>query len=71
MTDLSGSTSHREQSYKDMVATILALFLAIVVIAFVGKFLWNASIPELFTCARPVTSAWQIVALLLLVSLFR
>lgn len=70
MTDLSGST-HREQSYKSIVASILALIIAMVILAFLGKFLWNASVAELFTIARPVTSAWQIIALLLLVSLFR
>jgi succinate dehydrogenase hydrophobic anchor subunit len=68
---MPGSSSVRGQSYKDLVASILALIIALLVLAFVGKFLWNASVAELFTCARPVTSAWQIIALLLLVSLFR
>lgn len=71
LTEMPGSSSVRGQSYKDLVAAILALIIALVVLSFVGKFLWNASVAELFTCARPVTSAWQIIALLLLVSLFR
>jgi len=71
MTDLSGSSSHRDQSYKSIVASILALIIAMVILAFLGKFLWNASVAELFTIARPVTSPWQIIALLLLISLFR
>jgi len=68
MTDMSGSKS---QSFKSVVASILALIIAIIIIAIVGKYLWNVSVAELFTFARPVTSVWQIIALLLLVSLFR
>lgn len=71
MTDMSGSTTNRGQSYKDLVATILSLLIALLILSFVGKYLWNASVAELFSFARPVTSPWQIIALMLLVSLFR
>ena len=71
MTDLSGSSSQRHESYKDVVASLLALMLSIIIIAFVGKFLWNASVAELFTVARPVQSVWQIIALMLLMTLIR
>ena len=71
MTDMSGSTAGRREIYKELVAQILALVIAIVIIAFVGKWLWNNSVAELFTFARPVRSVWQIIALMFLVALMR
>jgi hypothetical protein len=71
MTDMPGSSSNRHESYKSVVAAILSLVIAIVIISFVGKYLWNVSVAELFTFARPVQSVWQIIALMLLMSLFR
>ena len=69
MTDMSGSG--RYQMYKELVASILSLVISIAIVAFVGKFLWNTTVAELFTVVRPVRSAWQIVGLLLLMALFR
>jgi hypothetical protein len=69
MADMSGSG--RYQIYKEMVSSLLALVLSITVVAFVGKFLWNTTVAELFTVVRPVRSAWQVVGLMLLISLFR
>jgi hypothetical protein len=61
----------QQTGYKDLVASILAFILAIFIIAFVGKMLWNSTLVPLFTVVRPVQSCWQIVGLLILVSLFR
>ena len=71
MTDMSGSTTGRREIYKELVAQIMALVIAILIIAFVGKWLWNNSVAELFTFTRPARSVWQIIALMLFVSLFR
>jgi hypothetical protein len=71
MTDMSGSTAGRREIYKELAAQIIALVVAIVIIAFVGKWLWNNSVAELFTFARPVRSVWQIIALMLFLSLMR
>lgn len=71
MSDMSGSTTVRRDMYKGLVASILSLIIAITIIAFVGKWLWNNSVAELFTIVRPVRSVWQIIALMLLVGLFR
>lgn len=68
--DHSGSSSRRE-SYKDIIASLLSLVLAILIVAFVGKFLWNSTVAELFTIVRPVRSVWQIIGLMILLSLFR
>lgn len=69
MTDLSGAG--RYQMYKELVASILSLVVSIAIVAFVGKFLWNTTMVELFTFAKPVRSAWQIIGLMLLLSLMR
>lgn len=71
MSDMSGSTQGRKDIYKDLVASILSLIIAIIIIAFVGKLLWNNSVAELFTFARPVRSVWQIIALMLFISLMK
>jgi uncharacterized membrane protein YgaE (UPF0421/DUF939 family) len=61
----------KKELYKELVASILALILAIVIVSLVGKFLWNTTVAELFTVVKPVRSAWQIIGLMLLLSLFR
>lgn len=69
MTDMSGSSSGRKQIYKEVVSQLIALVIAILIMAFVGKWLWNNSVAELFTFARPVRSVWQIIALMFFVGL--
>jgi ABC-type antimicrobial peptide transport system permease subunit len=71
MTDMSGSGSGRREIYKEVIASILSLMIAILIVAFVGKWLWNNSVAELFTFARPVRSVWQIIALMLFLALIR
>jgi ABC-type antimicrobial peptide transport system permease subunit len=69
MTDMSGPG--KKDMYMDVVAAIMALLLSIVIVAFVGKYLWNTTVAELFTFARPVQSVWQIIGLMLFVSLVK
>jgi hypothetical protein len=71
MSDMSGSTAGRREIFKEVIASILSLVIAILIIAFVGKYLWNNSVAELFTFARPVRSVWQIIALMLFLALIR
>jgi hypothetical protein len=68
MSDMPGS---KKEMYKDVVASILALVLSLLIIAFVGKYLWNSTVAELFTFARPVQSVWQIIGLLIFISLVK
>lgn len=70
-TDVSGSTSSRRELYKEVFASILALILSILILAFIGKWLWNTSVAELFTFVRPVRSVWQLIGLMIFVSLFK
>ena len=67
MSDMPAS----RESYKDLVASLLSLVLAILIVAFVGKYLWNTTVAELFTFARPVRSVWQIIGLMIFIALVR
>ena len=69
MTDMSGSSAGRREIYKELIASIISLILAILIVAFVGKWLWNTTVAELFTFVRPVRSVWQIIGLMLFLSL--
>jgi len=64
------SGSNKEM-YKELVSAILAFVISIVIIAFVGKWLWNNSVVELFTFARPARSVWHVIALMLFLSLLK
>ena len=69
MTDMSERS--KTEMYKGVVASIISLLLAVFIIAIIGKFLWNETMPMLFTFARPVRSCWQIIGLMLLIAIFR
>jgi ABC-type antimicrobial peptide transport system permease subunit len=69
MTDMSGSSVGRREIYKELIASIISLILAILIVAFVGKWLWNTTVAELFTFVRPVRSVWQIIGVMLFLSL--
>ena len=71
MSDMSNSGNGKRELFKEVIASILALIVSIVIISFVGKFLWNNTVADLFTVVRPVRSAWQIIGLMLLLALFR
>lgn len=68
MTDVSGS---KREIYADVIASILALIIAVLIVAFVGKWLWNETVAQLFTIVRPARSVWQIVGLMILISLMK
>lgn len=71
MTDMSGSSAGRREIYKDLIASILSFIIALLIVAFIGKWLWNTSIAHLFTFVRPVQSVWQIIGLMLFISLMQ
>lgn len=57
------------QVYADFLSVLLALIVSLVILAFVGKLLWNNVVVDLITVARPVRSFWQILGLMVFVSL--
>jgi hypothetical protein len=71
MTDMSGSGNARSEIYKEVIASILSLIIAILIIAFIGKWLWNTTVAELFTFTRPVRSVWQIIGLMIFIALIK
>lgn len=70
-TDLSGPESRRREMYVSLVASLLAFVIALVIIGFFGKMLWNGVMIELFTFAKPVRSVWQIIGLMVFLALIR
>lgn len=53
----------RRDAYASVTASILGFIVAVVIIAFVGQWLWNTVIIELFSFARPSRSIWMLVGL--------
>ena len=67
----TNSSEHRRDTYVEFLAAFIGFILALVILGFVGKYLWNNVIIELFTIAKPAKSFWQIVGLMLFVLLVR
>ena len=65
------SAEKRRDAYVEFLAVVIGFFIALVLLGFVGKYLWNNVIIELFTIAKPAKSFWQIVGLMIFVSLVR
>jgi hypothetical protein len=61
----------KREVYADSVAVLLAFVMAFLILAFVGKLLWNNVITELFSFAKPAKSFWQIIGLMFFVTLIR
>jgi hypothetical protein len=65
----AGNAEHRRRAYVDFTTTLLVFILTLVILGFVGKFLWNGVIVDLFSFAKPARSVWQILGLMIFVSL--
>jgi hypothetical protein len=63
--------SRKRDIYVDTLAVLLAFVIALVILGFIGKWLWNLVIVELFSIAKPARSFWQIIGLMIFVSLIR
>ena len=69
-TNPSGAESHRQDPvYADAIATILAFTISILIVSLVGLWLWNFSVVPLFEFARPAKSVFQILGLMVFLSL--
>ncbi len=67
----SPSVDSRREAYVELVAGILAFALAIIIIGFFGKYLWNNVVVDLFSFAKPARSPWQIIGLMVFWALVR
>jgi hypothetical protein len=63
--------AQKKEVYADGLAMILAFVVSLVILAFVGKLLWNGVIVELFSFAKPAKSFFQIVGLMFFIALIR
>jgi hypothetical protein len=64
-------TDKKRDAYVEFLSVLFAFILSLVILGFVGKLLWNSVVVELFTIAKPARSFWQIVGLMIFVSLIR
>lgn len=63
------SSDRRRDAYVDFVSMLLAFVIAVVILAFVGQWLWNNAVVDLLTIAKPSRSIWQILGLMIFASL--
>ena len=69
-TNPSGAESHRQDPvYAEAIAAILAFVISILIVSLVGLWLWNFSVVPLFEFARPAKSVFQILGLMVFLSL--
>jgi len=70
-TDMSGSDSKRREAYLEIIATVVSFLIAVIIISFIGKWIWNNIVIDLFTIAKPAKSIWQILGLMIFLALIR
>ncbi len=61
----------RKDIYMELLAILLAFVVSLVILGFVGQLLWNNVVMDLFTFAKPARSVWQIIGLMIFLSLIR
>ena len=65
----NGNAERRRVAYVDFMTQFLVFILVLVVLGFIGKYLWNGVIVDLFSFAKPARSVWQILGLMVFVML--
>lgn len=61
----------RRDVYMQLLSVLLAFIVALVILGFVGQLLWNNVVMDLFSFAKPARSVWQIIGLMIFISLIR
>jgi hypothetical protein len=67
----SDSSEKRRDAYVEFLAVMFTFLISFVILGFVGKYLWNNVVVDLFSFAKPARSLWQIIGLMFFVSLIR
>jgi hypothetical protein len=65
------SSEKRRDAYVDFFSVMIAFVVATILLSFVGKWLWNSVVVDLFAFAKPARSFWQILGLMIFISLVR
>ena len=68
---VDSAPNEKREIYAASIAAVLSFFIALAIVAFVGKLLWNNVVVELFSIARPAKSIWSIVGLMIFINLIR
>lgn len=67
----NSDSKERKNAYVDFLAYFIAFLLTIIILGFVGKYLWNEVVVDLFSFAKPAQTVWHIIGLMFFVSLIR
>ena len=70
-TSTNQDPAKRKDIYMELLAVLLAFVVSLVILGFVGQLLWNNVILDLFTFVKPARSVWQILGLMIFLSLIR
>lgn len=70
-TSTNQDPAKRKDIYMELLAILLAFVLSLVILGFVGQLLWNNVVMDLFAFAKPARSVWQIIGLMIFLSLIR
>ena len=62
-------SKERRNAYVEFVSFLLAFLIAMILLGFVGKLLWNSVVVELISVAKPARSVWHIIGLMLFLTL--
>lgn len=62
-------SAEKKETYVELVSVLISFILSLIIISLIGKLLWNGVVVDLFTCARPAKSFWQILGLFVFLSL--
>ena len=70
-TSTSQDSMKKKEIYVELLAVLLAFVVSLVILGFVGQLLWNNVVMDLFAFAKPARSVWQIIGLMVFLSLIR
>ena len=62
-------SASRKDAYISFAASLISFIIALIILAFIGKLLWNGVIVDLFSFAKPARTYWQILGLFIFTSL--
>ena len=65
----NGNLNRKRDAYVEFMTRLLTLVLVVLILAFIGKFLWNEVVVDLFSFAKPARSVWQILGLMIFIGL--
>ena len=65
----STDSKQKRNAYVDFLSFFVSFLLAMIILGFIGKLLWNDVVVELFAFAKPARSVWHIIGLMLFLTL--